>query len=117
MLLLAYRPAAKKPWSRRSDTYANLMTRKEKDWVIKVQMVQLQSEKPCLDDYYYQVSPVCSSQLLTLGLKGPGLHGPSQVLSSAHRGHISKADIPTPFTSLFSYIQPNGVLYNFPNTL
>ncbi|EPQ14746.1 Protein PAT1 like protein 2 [Myotis brandtii] len=48
------RPPAKKPWSRQSDAYANLMTRKEKDWVIKVQMVQLQSEKPCLDDYYYQ---------------------------------------------------------------
>lgn len=32
------------------------MTRKEKDWVIKVQMVQLQSENPRLDDYYYQVS-------------------------------------------------------------
>ncbi|XP_012910818.2 protein PAT1 homolog 2 [Mustela nigripes] len=30
------------------------MTRKEKDWVIKVQMVQLQSENPHLDDYYYQ---------------------------------------------------------------
>ncbi|XP_029409930.1 LOW QUALITY PROTEIN: protein PAT1 homolog 2 [Nannospalax galili] len=30
------------------------MTRKEKDWVIKVQMVQLQSENPRLDDYYYQ---------------------------------------------------------------
>ncbi|XP_052037640.1 LOW QUALITY PROTEIN: protein PAT1 homolog 2 [Apodemus sylvaticus] len=43
-----------KPWSRESDTYANLMTRKEKDWVIRVQMVQLQSENPRLDDYYYQ---------------------------------------------------------------
>lgn len=32
------------------------MTRKEKDWVIKVQMVQLQSENLRLDDYYYQVS-------------------------------------------------------------
>uniref|UniRef100_A0A8C9DSE8 PAT1 homolog 2 n=1 Tax=Prolemur simus TaxID=1328070 RepID=A0A8C9DSE8_PROSS len=30
------------------------MTQKEKDWVIKVQMVQLQSENPHLDDYYYQ---------------------------------------------------------------
>ncbi|KAK7810182.1 hypothetical protein U0070_010346, partial [Myodes glareolus] len=45
---------AKKPWSLKPDTYANLMTRKEKDWVIKVQMVQLQSENPHLDDYYYQ---------------------------------------------------------------
>uniref|UniRef100_A0A8C2LRD1 Protein associated with topoisomerase II homolog 2 (yeast) n=1 Tax=Cricetulus griseus TaxID=10029 RepID=A0A8C2LRD1_CRIGR len=45
---------ARKPWSLKPDTYANLMTRKEKDWVIKVQMVQLQSENPRLDDYYYQ---------------------------------------------------------------
>ncbi|XP_041534678.1 LOW QUALITY PROTEIN: protein PAT1 homolog 2 [Microtus oregoni] len=45
---------AKKPWSLKPDTYANLMTQKEKDWVIKVQMVQLQSENPRLDDYYYQ---------------------------------------------------------------
>nr|BAB29742.1 unnamed protein product [Mus musculus] len=48
---------AQKPWSREpaaSDAYANLMTRKEKDWVIRVQMVQLQSENPRLDDYYYQ---------------------------------------------------------------
>ncbi|XP_053081060.1 protein PAT1 homolog 2 [Acinonyx jubatus] len=47
-------PPAKKPWSQQPDPYVNLMTRKEKDWVIKVQMVQLQSENPCLDDYYYQ---------------------------------------------------------------
>ncbi|XP_023447001.1 protein PAT1 homolog 2 [Dasypus novemcinctus] len=47
-------PPAKKPWSQQPDPYANLMTQKEKDWVIKVQMVQLQSENPRLDDYYYQ---------------------------------------------------------------
>uniref|UniRef100_A0A2K6EEK4 PAT1 homolog 2 n=1 Tax=Propithecus coquereli TaxID=379532 RepID=A0A2K6EEK4_PROCO len=47
-------PPAKKPWSQQPDPYANLMTKKEKDWVIKVQMVQLQSENPHLDDYYYQ---------------------------------------------------------------
>uniref|UniRef100_A0A8C7BW16 PAT1 homolog 2 n=1 Tax=Neovison vison TaxID=452646 RepID=A0A8C7BW16_NEOVI len=45
---------AKKTWSQQPDPYVNLMTRKEKDWVIKVQMVQLQSENPHLDDYYYQ---------------------------------------------------------------
>uniref|UniRef100_A0A673TER9 PAT1 homolog 2 n=1 Tax=Suricata suricatta TaxID=37032 RepID=A0A673TER9_SURSU len=47
-------PPAKKPWSQQPDPYVNLMTRKEKDWVVKVQMVQLQSENPRLDDYYYQ---------------------------------------------------------------
>ncbi|XP_023568709.1 protein PAT1 homolog 2 isoform X2 [Octodon degus] len=47
-------PLAKKTWFQQLDPYANLMTRKEKDWVIKVQMVQLQSENPHLNDYYYQ---------------------------------------------------------------
>ncbi|XP_036878066.1 protein PAT1 homolog 2 [Manis javanica] len=47
-------PPVKKPWSQQPDPCADLMTRKEKDWVIKVQMVQLQSENPHLDDYYYQ---------------------------------------------------------------
>lgn len=45
----------KKLWSRKVDPYAGLMTSKEKDWVIKVQMMQLQSENMD-DDYYYQVS-------------------------------------------------------------
>ncbi|XP_048338001.1 protein PAT1 homolog 2 [Sphaerodactylus townsendi] len=36
------------------DPYAALMTTLEKDWVIKVQMMQLQSESPQRDDYYYQ---------------------------------------------------------------
>lgn len=75
------------------------MTRKEKDWVIKVQMVQLQSENPYLEDYYYQVSPIYSSQPLTLGSKKPGF----QVLSLAHRGLIAKVDVLTSFTPLFSY--------------
>ncbi|XP_013367925.1 PREDICTED: protein PAT1 homolog 2 isoform X2 [Chinchilla lanigera] len=47
-------PPAKKIWFQQLDPYANLMTQKEKDWVIKVQMVQLQSENPHLNDYYYQ---------------------------------------------------------------
>lgn len=69
-------PPAKKPWSQQPDPYANLMTRKEKDWVIKVQMVQLQSINPRLDDYYYQVSPAVLSPASDLGSNGPGLPGP-----------------------------------------
>ncbi|XP_054634679.1 protein PAT1 homolog 1 isoform X1 [Dunckerocampus dactyliophorus] len=36
------------------DPYSNLMTQKEKEWVTKIQMMQLQSTDPFLDDYYYQ---------------------------------------------------------------
>lgn len=104
MLLLAWSPPVKKPWSQQPDPCADLMTRKEKDWVIKVQMVQLQSENPHLDDYYYQVSPSCSSQLLTLGPNGPSLQlwnamsiqvGERQSLQE--RDHISKTGVPSSF--------------------
>lgn len=37
------------------------MTQKEKEWVTKIQMMQLQSTDPYLDDYYYQV---CSLNLI-----------------------------------------------------
>eukprot|EP00063_Salmo_salar_P039237 XP_014014072.1 PREDICTED: protein PAT1 homolog 2 isoform X1 [Salmo salar] len=36
------------------DPYSNLMSAKEKEWIIRLQMIQLQSENPHLDDYYYQ---------------------------------------------------------------
>lgn len=35
------------------DAYAGLMTQKEKDWIIKIQLIQLQTENPYLDDFYY----------------------------------------------------------------
>ncbi|XP_049667493.1 protein PAT1 homolog 2 isoform X2 [Accipiter gentilis] len=44
----------KKLWSPQVDPYAGLMTSKEKDWVVKVEMIQLQSENTD-DDYYYQM--------------------------------------------------------------
>lgn len=42
------------------DPYCNLMTAKEKDWITRLQMIQLQSEHPYLEDYYYQVG-VCAT--------------------------------------------------------
>ena len=50
------------------DPYAGLMTSKEKDWVVKVEMIQLQSENMD-DDYYYQVSSSCQHQCLILLLR------------------------------------------------
>ncbi|KAM6309156.1 protein PAT1 homolog 2 [Aegotheles albertisi] len=50
---MAHSMSPKKPWSPKTDPYAGLMTSKEKDWVVKVQMIQLQSENMD-DDYYYQ---------------------------------------------------------------
>nr|XP_046164302.1 protein PAT1 homolog 1-like [Oncorhynchus gorbuscha] len=39
---------------RSRDPYSNLMSQREKEWVAKIQMMQLQSTDPYLDDYYYQ---------------------------------------------------------------
>ncbi|XP_064578072.1 protein PAT1 homolog 2 isoform X4 [Zonotrichia leucophrys gambelii] len=50
---LNFSVSPKKLWSRKVDPYAGLMTSKEKDWVVKVEMMQLQSEN-IDDDYYYQ---------------------------------------------------------------
>ncbi|XP_075891619.1 protein PAT1 homolog 2 [Nelusetta ayraudi] len=36
------------------DPFCNLMTAKEKEWITRLQMIQLQSEHPYLEDYYYQ---------------------------------------------------------------
>ncbi|KAM6951160.1 protein PAT1 homolog 2 [Aplochiton taeniatus] len=36
------------------DPYCNIMTAKEKEWITKLQMIQLQAENPYLEDYYYQ---------------------------------------------------------------
>lgn len=53
---LPYRDRSRTGGDRRSrDPYSNLMTQKEKEWVTKIQMMQLQSTDPYLDDYYYQV--------------------------------------------------------------
>ena len=37
------------------DPYAGLMTRREKEWIIKIQLLQLTSNNPDMDDFYFQV--------------------------------------------------------------
>ena len=38
------------------DPYANLMTQREKEWIIKIQIMQLHTDNPYVDDYYFTVS-------------------------------------------------------------
>uniref|UniRef100_A0AAR2LCE6 mRNA decay factor PAT1 domain-containing protein n=1 Tax=Pygocentrus nattereri TaxID=42514 RepID=A0AAR2LCE6_PYGNA len=52
--LLSQRPHGSRRKSRSWEHYAELMSAKEKEWIIKLQMMQLQSENPYQDDYYYQ---------------------------------------------------------------
>jgi DNA topoisomerase 2-associated protein PAT1 len=35
------------------DPYAGLMTPKDKQWLINIQILQLNTQKPYLDDFYY----------------------------------------------------------------
>lgn len=54
------------------DPYSNLMTQREKEWVARIQMMQLQSTDPYLDDYYYQVIillPVCTNTDMSFQMK------------------------------------------------
>lgn len=37
------------------DPYAGLMTQKEKDWLVRIQLLQVQPENPEVEDYYYLV--------------------------------------------------------------
>lgn len=39
----------------RGDPFAGLMTRRERSWLIKIQTLQLYSENPYVDDYYWMV--------------------------------------------------------------
>ncbi|XP_060607300.1 protein PAT1 homolog 1-like isoform X5 [Ruditapes philippinarum] len=43
----------RKRGSKDEDNYAGLMTQKEKEWIIKIQLLQLQTDNPYEDDYYY----------------------------------------------------------------
>lgn len=40
------------------DEYAGLMQQREKDWIIRIQLLQLQTDNPYVDDYYHTVSNV-----------------------------------------------------------
>ncbi len=43
----------------RRDPYANLMSQREKEWIIKIQLMQLHTDNPYVDDYYFTVSNKC----------------------------------------------------------
>src|SRR4051812_39408341 len=49
------------------DRYSGLMLQREKDWVVKIQLLQLHTDNPYADDYYYTVRRTAS---LTLALSG-----------------------------------------------
>ncbi|GFV07532.1 hypothetical protein TNCV_4750541, partial [Trichonephila clavipes] len=53
------------------DDYAGLMTQKEKEWLKRIQLLQLTSENPYVEDYYFttQVARRCRKNLPKMLLK------------------------------------------------
>ena len=41
--------------NRRHDEFGGLMTPRERQWIVNIQLTQLKCENPFLDDYYYTV--------------------------------------------------------------
>ena len=41
--------------SNKDDEYSGLMTARERQWIVNIQLNQLKCENPFLDDYYYTV--------------------------------------------------------------
>ena len=39
----------------KEDEYSNLMSSRERQWIVNIQLNQLKCENPFLDDYYYTV--------------------------------------------------------------
>jgi len=50
------------------DEYDGLMTQREKDWVIKIQLLQLHTDNPYVDDYYFTVGLQIAFHMLTVHL-------------------------------------------------
>ncbi|XP_052242249.1 protein PAT1 homolog 1-like isoform X2 [Dreissena polymorpha] len=46
-------PGLQKRDSKGSDPYDGLMTQRDKEWIIKIQLLQLQTDNPLVDDFYY----------------------------------------------------------------
>ena len=42
-------------FNNKEDEYSNLMSLRERQWIVNIQLNQLKCENPFLDDYYYTV--------------------------------------------------------------
>lgn len=90
------------------DSYDGLMTFHEKDWVIKIQMRQLQSDNPYLDDYYYTtfMSKKKAKEKVRNGLNGTG---EPKVLLPERIKIESRTYVPTQFEGSLGKLQVASV--------
>ncbi|XP_054707320.1 protein PAT1 homolog 1-like [Uloborus diversus] len=93
------------------DEYAGLMTQKEKEWLIRIQIMLLKSDNPYVEDYYFttQVARRCRKKFLESGLKGGG-DAPELILPEMSKH--DKTYVPTQFAGSLGKLQ--AVSVNFP---
>ncbi|XP_013784062.1 protein PAT1 homolog 1-like [Limulus polyphemus] len=96
-----------------SDSYANLMTQKEKDWLIKIQMLQLHTDNPYVDDYYYTMFLL--KKTLQKKHQNGGLGDEPQLIIPEKGKHEVKEYVPRQFEGSLGKLQVVSV--NYPRKL
>lgn len=89
------------------DSYDGLMTTQEKHWLIKIQMRQLQSDNPYLDDYYY--TTFISRKKVKEKENGLCTAGKPKVLLPERTKHESRIYVPTQFEGSLGKLQVASV--------
>ncbi|CAL1265978.1 unnamed protein product [Larinioides sclopetarius] len=94
------------------DEYAGLMTQKEKEWLIRIQLLQLKSENPYVEDYYFttQVARRCRKKFTESASKNGG-DAPEVILPETTK-HENRTFVPTQFEGSLGKLQ--AVSVNFP---
>jgi len=77
-----------------NDPFDGMMTQKEKDWVVKAQMMALKSDRPEIDDYYYQNY---IKRRLQQGTYDP--NKPNRLVTPVASDIITKKYVPVQFTN------------------
>ncbi|GFU15463.1 protein PAT1 homolog 1 [Nephila pilipes] len=97
------------------DEYAGLMTQREKEWLMRIQLLQLKSENPYVEDYYFttQVARRCRKKFTENASKGGGSGGdaPELILPETTK-HENRTFVPTQFEGSLGKLQ--AVSVNFP---
>ncbi|PRD38275.1 UNVERIFIED_CONTAM: Patl1 [Trichonephila clavipes] len=96
------------------DDYAGLMTQKEKEWLKRIQLLQLTSENPYVEDYYFttQVARRCRKKFTENATKSGGSGDAPELILPETTKHESRTFVPTQFEGSLGKLQ--AVSVNFP---